>query len=95
MYLKAWKDVASEQRPSMRVIMTQVMFGIELVKGAAMDASASLRDIPTSAALNAPQSLAPSPHMPTNSPSAYKDSTNIDLWSGDILAYILARLSMT
>ena len=86
MYLKAWKEVAREQRPSIRVIITQVMFGIELVNGAAIDASASLRDIPTSAALSAPQSLAPSPHMPTSSPSAYKDSTSIDLWSGDILA---------
>ncbi len=34
------------------------------VNGAAIDASASEREIPTSAAFNAPQSLAPSPHMP-------------------------------
>lgn len=35
------------------------------VKGDATEASASDKETPTSAALNAPQSLAPSPHMPT------------------------------
>lgn len=35
------------------------------VKGLATDASASDNDTPTSAALKAPQSLAPSPHIPT------------------------------
>jgi len=35
------------------------------VKGDATEASASDNDTPTSAALKAPQSLAPSPHMPT------------------------------
>ena len=39
---------------------------IWLVNGAAMDASASERDTPTSAYLSAPQSFAPSPHMPTS-----------------------------
>lgn len=34
------------------------------VNGAAIDASASDRDMPTSAAFKAPQSLAPSPHIP-------------------------------
>jgi len=34
------------------------------VKGAAIEASASERDIPTSAVLSAPQSFAPSPHIP-------------------------------
>lgn len=44
---------------------TQLMFSDLEVKGDATDASASDRDTPTSAALRAPQSLAPSPHMPT------------------------------
>ena len=35
------------------------------VNGAATDASASEREIPTSAAFNAPQSFAPSPQNPT------------------------------
>lgn len=34
------------------------------MKGAAIDASASEREIPISALLSAPQSLAPSPHIP-------------------------------
>lgn len=44
---------------------TQLMFSDLEVKGEATEASASDRDTPTSAALRAPQSLAPSPHMPT------------------------------
>lgn len=44
---------------------TQLMFSDLEVKGDATEASASDRETPTSAALRAPQSLAPSPHMPT------------------------------
>ena len=44
------------------------MFGVLEVNGAAIDASASERDKPTSAVFKAVQSLAPSPHIPTNSP---------------------------
>lgn len=44
---------------------TQEIFGVFDVKGAAIDASASLREIPTFAALSAAQSFAPSPHIPT------------------------------
>lgn len=44
---------------------TQLMLSDLEVKGDATEASASDRETPTSAALNAPQSLAPSPHMPT------------------------------
>jgi hypothetical protein len=44
---------------------TQVMLGFLEVNGAATDASASDKEIPAWAAFNAPQSLAPSPHMPT------------------------------
>jgi hypothetical protein len=57
------------------------------VNGAAIDASASDREIPTSAYFNAPQSLAPSPHIPTSVlQKFYKFSTNDALSSGDILA---------
>lgn len=41
------------------------MSNLRLVNGAATDASASEREIPTSAALRAPQSFAPSPQKPT------------------------------
>jgi len=67
MNLKAWKEVARAALPSLKRVITQVMSYILLVKGAAIDASASLREIPTAAALRAPQSLAPSPHMPQSS----------------------------
>ena len=43
---------------------TQDISKCRLVNGAATDASASDKDIPTSAAFNAPQSLAPSPQNP-------------------------------
>ena len=44
---------------------SHLIFCVDEVKGAAMDASASDRDRPTWAALSAPQSFAPSPHIPT------------------------------
>lgn len=44
---------------------THSMLGILEVKGEATDASASDREIPAWAILRAPQSLAPSPHIPT------------------------------
>ena len=44
-------------------MMQEISYTFE-VKGAAIDASASDREMPTSAAFNAPQSFAPSPHMP-------------------------------
>lgn len=56
--------VTREAFPSLRSVMTQLMSWILLVKGAAMEASASLRLIPAAAALRAPQSFAPSPHIP-------------------------------
>jgi hypothetical protein len=43
--------------------MTQEISWILDVKGAAIDASASLKEMPTSAVLSAPQSFAPSPHI--------------------------------
>jgi hypothetical protein len=60
---------------------------IEEVKGAAIEASASERLIPTSAAFRAPQSLAPSPHIPIYyCKTVCKESTNYSLSIGDILA---------
>jgi len=63
------------------------MSWIWLVKGAAMEASASESEIPMSACLSAPQSLAPSPHIPTSVlQKSYKFYTKIALSSGAILA---------
>lgn len=62
-----------------------------LVKGAAIEASASLSEMPTAAYFRAPQSLAPSPHMPQLiSRLVYRLSTKRALSSGDILAYTFA-----
>lgn len=58
-------DVASEHLPSDNTFSTHVILGIDEVNGAAIEASASLREIPTSDVFNAPQSFAPSPHIPT------------------------------
>ena len=68
------------------------MFWIFEVKGAAIEASASERDKPTSAVLSALQSLAPSPHIATiiSLFSFWISVTSIALWSGDILANTLA-----
>lgn len=44
---------------------THSMVGFLDVKGDATEASASERDMPAWAAFRAPQSLAPSPHIPT------------------------------
>lgn len=64
------------------------------VNGAAIDASASDSDSPTSATLSALQSFAPSPHIPTFSPvSSCSSLTSSALWSGDILAYTLPPAS--
>ena len=48
-----------------RVIILEISY-IYDVNGAAIEASASERDRPISAAFKAPQSLAPSPHIPTS-----------------------------
>ena len=51
------------------------------VKGAAIEAYASLREIPTSACLRAAQSLAPSPHIHTICLWLYCNAyTNSDLF---------------
>src|SRR2546421_4532899 len=64
MYLKQQKLVTRAALPSRISVGTQEMSNMWLVNGAATEASASERDIPTSAALRAPQSLAPSPQNP-------------------------------
>lgn len=77
--------------PSISNYITQRMSCTLLVKGAAIEASASLSEMPTAAALRAPQSLAPSPHIPQLIYRLfYKLSTRRALSSGLILAYTLA-----
>lgn len=65
LYLRAAKVDTSDPRPSHSRAGTQLMSCCREVKGAATEASAALRDMPQSAALRAPQSLHPSPHMAT------------------------------
>lgn len=73
--------------PSLSKVTTQLMSYTLLVNGAAIDASASDKEIPTAAVLSAPQSLAPSPHIPTCIYSlSCIVSTSSALSSGDILA---------
>ena len=64
-YLKICIEEVRVFLPSLSRISTHDISCILLVKGAATEASVSLREIPTSAYLRAPQSLAPSPHIPT------------------------------
>lgn len=65
MYLKQEKLVTRAALPSLMTSMKHEMSGCWLVNGAATLASASESDRPTSAALSAPQSFAPSPQKPT------------------------------
>ena len=65
MYLKTPKDVTSAARPSRTRDGTQDMSGVLEVNGEATDASASDREMPACAAFSAPQSFAPSPHIPS------------------------------
>lgn len=69
MYLNIPKLVTRAQRPSVMSSGTQEMLDFLEVKEEATDASASDREIPALAALRAPQSLAPSPHMPAKATS--------------------------
>lgn len=55
--------------PHRMTVGTHSMLAWQEVKGDATDASASEREMPTSAAFSAPQSLAPSPHIPTQYPA--------------------------
>lgn len=61
---------------------------ILLVNDAAIDASVFDNDTPTSAAFNAAQSFAPSPHIPVINPLPLIRLTNVAFYSGCILAYI-------
>jgi hypothetical protein len=71
--------------------MTEDIFLILLVKGAAIDASESAKLNPASAYFKAIQSFAPSPHIPTFTFSnSYNNSIKMPFSSGDILAYTLA-----
>ena len=47
------------------MVVTQLMLGCFDVNGDATLASVSLNDMPACAVFNAPQSFAPSPHIPT------------------------------
>jgi hypothetical protein len=86
MYLKQLKLVTRAARPSRITSSTHDMSGVWLVNGAATLASASLRESPTSAALSAAQSFAPSPHMRTVNPNACSRSTTSFFSSGDMRA---------
>lgn len=84
------KLTASAALPSRKILTTQDIFLVFEVKGAAMEASASLRDTPASEFLRAMQSLAPSPHIHTKYLTFfvgfYSIFTNKAFSSGFILA---------
>ena len=63
-YLKMLNEVTSAHRPSLMTWITHEMFGFFEVNGDATDASESDNEIPQWARFNAPQSFAPSPHIP-------------------------------
>src|SRR5882762_1351368 len=94
MYLKQLKLVTRAARPSLITSSTHPMSGVLLVNGAATDASASDNDNPTSAAFNAAQSFAPSPHMRTVYPINCSRSTTSFFSSGDMRAKIWHRVSI-
>src|SRR5712691_47680 len=94
MYLKQLKLVTRAARPSLITSSTHPMSGVLLVNGAATDASASDNDNPTSAALSAAQSLAPSPHMRTVYPIDRNRSTTSFFSSGDMRAKTWHRASI-
>jgi hypothetical protein len=64
MNLNTVKQVTREARPSFSKVIIGLIFGTFDVNGAAIDASASDKERPTSAVLSALQSFAPSPHIP-------------------------------
>lgn len=55
----------SAQRPSLHTSITEEIFVMFEVNGAAIEASLWLRETPIWAVFRAPQSLAPSPQKPT------------------------------
>lgn len=94
MYLKQLKLVTNAERPSLMTSRTHPISGVLVVNGAATLASASDNEIPTSAAFNAAQSFAPSPHISTVYPSDCRRSTTSFFSSGDILANICVFTSI-
>jgi len=64
-YLKHWNEVDKAALPYLSKTTTQAISVCFEVNGAATEASASDNEIPTLAVFKAPQSLAPSPHIPT------------------------------
>jgi hypothetical protein len=91
--LNIWNVEAREDFPSFNNVMTEEMFLILLVKGAAIDASESAKLSPASAYFKAMQSFAPSPHIPTFTISnSYNNSIKMPFSSGDILANTFAFL---
>lgn len=73
--MKIPNDVTNAALPSRMMRSTQEMLATVEVNGDATELSASDREIPAWAALNAPQSLAPSPHIAeTQSIQGYKGS---------------------
>lgn len=92
--LNAWKVVVKAALPSLNKVITHEISCTLLVKGAAIEASASDKLIPLSAYLRAIQSLAPSPHMPTIvCIVSWSLSTSYAFPSGDILAYTCALIN--
>ena len=77
----------NEHLPSLIKVITHAISWTLLVKGAAIEASASERLMPASAYFKAKQSFAPSPHIPTwTMISSCNSLTKSALSSGDILA---------
>jgi hypothetical protein len=74
---------------SLRRIGTHEISYLRLVNGAAIEASVSEIEMPTSALLRALQSLAPSPTIAIWVLSSCRHSIKSALSSGDILAYTL------
>src|SRR3989338_7907911 len=96
MYLKADMEVTRAARPSRKRVRREAGEVLELVKGAAMVASASLDKLrPTSACLRAEQSLLPSPTMAVLMPSLdWKKPTRLAFWSGFMRAKTLQERRM-
>lgn len=84
--LNSEKLVANPALHSFINSTTAEMFIIFEVKGAEIDAYAWDNDNPTSACFNAPQSLAPSPHITTDFPSFWYIPTIRALSFGLVLA---------
>ena len=91
--LNDYIQVARLALPSLRITGTQDMSSTLLEKGAAIEASESARETPTSATLSAEQSLAPFPHIMTylNLCPFYSDTRNSSTISAFCSGLILAK----